>query len=309
MSHRLACIGECMIEMSPLEGRSFAMSFAGDTLNTAIYCVRSADPKQLTVDYITALGDDHYSHEMLRQWKAEGIQVDLVRKTSNKSPGLYLIRNDEQGDREFYYYRSQAPARELFDGSMGDALCQELLNFNSIYLSGITLAILHDEGREKLIKALEQAKNAGISVCFDTNYRPQLWSSVGLAKSTIQSVLESTQIALPSFEDANRLFGDRTPEHVSARLRGLGVSEIVVKQGEQGYLLSTAEQQQHISIEPVDVAIDTTAAGDSFNGAYIAARIQGFSPLEAAQKGAAMASQVVMHKGAIIPRDPKQSEA
>jgi len=302
MSHRLASIGECMIELSPLEARSFFMSFAGDTLNTAIYCARSADPKQLTVDYITALGDDHYSDEMLRQWQSEGIGIDLVRKISGKSPGLYLIRNDEQGDREFYYYRSQAPARDLFDGSIGDALCQELLKFNSIYLSGITLAILHNEGREKLIKALEQAKKVGISVCFDTNYRPQLWPSAAVAKSTIQSVLESTQIALPSFEDANRLFGDKTPENVAARLRDTGVGEIVVKQGEQGYFISTAEGQQHISIQPVEMAVDTTAAGDSFNGAYIAGRTQGLSPLEAAQKGATMASQVVMHKGAIIPK-------
>ncbi|WP_423062385.1 sugar kinase [Candidiatus Paracoxiella cheracis] len=301
MTHRLASIGECMIELSPLEDHTFGMSFAGDTLNMAIYCARSSNPSQLTVDYITALGDDHYSEEMLSRWQNEGVGTRLVHKIPGKLPGLYLIRNDEKGDREFYYYRSQAAARELFEGSVGDALCQELLNFNTIYLSGITLAILHESGREKLLATLKEAKKAGIVVCFDTNYRPRLWPNVAIAKATIQSVRECTQIALPSFEDVNRLFGDRTPEDTASRLRGTGVDEIVVKLGEKGYFLSSDEVHKLVQIQSVRV-VDATAAGDSFNGAYLAARIQGLGTVEAAQKGAEMAARVVTYKGAIIPR-------
>lgn len=301
MTHRLASIGECMIELSPLEDHTFGMSFAGDTLNMAIYCARASDPSQLTVDYITALGDDHYSEEMLNRWQNEGIGTRLVHKVPGKLPGLYLIRNDERGDREFYYYRSQAAARELFEGSVGDALCQELLTFNTIYLSGISIAILHESGREKLVVALQRAKEMGITVCFDNNYRPRLWPNTAIAKATMQAVFDSTQIALPSFEDASLLFGDKTPEDTVKRLRQAGVDEIVVKLGEKGYFLSSDEVHKLVPIQSVRV-VDATAAGDSFNGAYLAARIQGLGTVEAAQKGAEMAARVVTYKGAIIPR-------
>lgn len=305
--HRLAAIGECMIELSPLDGRSFAMNFAGDTLNMAIYCVRCSDPTQVTVDYITALGDDHYSAAMLQQWQDEGVGTDLIRKIPSKLPGLYLIRNGIKGDREFCYYRSQAAARETLAGAVGDALCEELLNFNTIYLSGITLAILQESGREKLITVLRRAHEAGIAVCFDTNYRAQLWPNAAMAKKVIESVLECTRIALPSFEDATKLFGDKTPEHTAQRLRSIGVEEIVVKQGAAGYFLANHDGERYVAIQAVNGVIDTTAAGDSFNGAYLAARLHGVNPVVAAQRGAALAALVVTHKGAIVPPEAMQA--
>ena len=302
LPHRFAAIGECMIELTERELNTYVKKFAGDTLNTAVYLLRHSDPKQVSVDYITAVGEDRYSTDMLAYWKQEKINVDHVRRIPGKLPGLYLIHNDQSGEREFYYYRSESAARDMFIGSVGDFLCQQLLTFNTIYLSGITLAILPEASREKLIRALREAKKAGISIAVDINYRPRLWPNVKGAKSAIQQLLACASIALPSLEDVHQLFFDKTPEETAKRLHELGVGEVVVKQGRQGYFVATMNRQSCVPIKPVENPVDTTGAGDSFNGAYLAARIAGLDPIQAAKKGAEVAAVVIMHPGAITPR-------
>lgn len=298
---RVAMIGECMIELAPQNTQDFRMNFAGDTLNTAVYFVRSLNKSSsVSVDYITALGDDPFSHEMLEQWLSEGIGVSLVRQIPTQLPGLYLIRNDEKGERFFYYYRSQSAARELFEGEAGDHLCKELLKFDVLFLSSITLAILHPSGRDKLLDCLKAAHKKGITICFDTNFRPRLWPNLDEARDIIKEILELTTIGLPSFSDEQILFGDTTPEKTAERFHQCGVNEVLVKQGDKGYWLSDSKIQKQIAIEKARKVVDTTGAGDAFNGAYLAARLEGASPEVAAQKAAHLAAFVVSHRGAIV---------
>ena len=94
---RVACIGECMIEMKQAQGGQggglFARGYGGDTLNTAVYLARLG----VDVDYLTALGDDALSDEMIAGWDAEGVGIRRVVRLSGKLPGLYLIQTDERG--------------------------------------------------------------------------------------------------------------------------------------------------------------------------------------------------------------------
>ena len=111
-----------------------------------------------------------------------------------------------------------------------------------------------------------------------------------------------TTMALPSFADEHTLFGDAAVEATAARLTDLGVPEIAVKCGPGGCLIRTRDGLETIEPTPrIDQPVDTTAAGDSFNAAYIAARLTGAPPGEAARAGAELAARVIMHPGAIIP--------
>ena len=92
---RVASIGECMIELSPAAGGLLSRSYGGDTLNTAVYLARLG----VAVDYVTALGDDPWSDEMLGAWQAEGVGTDLVVRVPGRLPGLYLISTDDDGQR------------------------------------------------------------------------------------------------------------------------------------------------------------------------------------------------------------------
>ncbi|HNP63173.1 MAG TPA: PfkB family carbohydrate kinase [Woeseiaceae bacterium] len=112
-----------------------------------------------------------------------------------------------------------------------------------------------------------------------------------------------TDIALPSADDDRQLFNDDSNDAVIERLRSWGIREIVLKRGSEGSLVADDASVVHVPPVLVEDVVDTTAAGDSFNAGYLAARIRGASPEDAAKNGSKLAALVVQHRGAIIPRD------
>lgn len=293
-------IGECMIELSHSDSNTLKMNFAGDTLNTVTYFARLIDRKKFTVEYVTALGDDPYSERMLKAWETEGIGHDQVRRIPGKLPGLYLIETNSNGERSFYFYRSTSAARFVFTGDEGTQLCHQLSQFNGIYFSSIALAILDDSQRLKLFQALAEAREHNAQIFFDTNFRASLWDSKEQAQTIIQEALKWVDIALPSFEDEQTLFKDQNYALCAQRIHSYGVKEVVVKHGEHGYYLSSPNLQEYVAVKPQKNVVDTTGAGDSFNGAYLALRLQGKSMQEAARFAAELAATVIQHRGAII---------
>ena len=300
---RIAAIGECMIELRHLGDDRLELSFGGDTLNTAVYLRRAGAAQNLAVDYATALGDDPYSATMRSFFAREGIGLDLVRTLPGRLPGLYAIRTDARGERSFYYWRGEAAARAMFDGLAGARLADTLASYDWLYLSGITLSVLDAEGRERLMDALDRARARGGRVAFDSNYRPRGWPSAEAARAAFIDILARVDIALPTFGDEKLLFGDDDPRDTIARIGRLGVAEIVVKNGDDPALASDGRRIVEIAPEKVTDIVDTTAAGDAFNGGYLAARIADLGLEDAVRAGHRLAGAVVRHRGAIIPHE------
>lgn len=312
---RIASIGECMIELSETAGKmpgggdaaagSMQRTFGGDTLNTAVYLARSlhdtAPGTSAQVHYVTALGDDPFSDEMVAAWQAEGLNTEQVFRLPGRLPGLYIIRTDESGERTFHYWRDAAAARELFLPSQAEALAGALSGFDLVYLSGITLGILDADSRERLFGLLAGLKQDGCRIAFDTNYRPRLWSDRAEAQQTVTRALSLAALALPTYDDEVALFGDASPEATVERLFALGVEEAVVKCGQDPCLVARRRGLARVAGERVEKPVDTTAAGDSFNGAYLATRLAGAEPEAAAAAGHRLAARVIATKGAIIP--------
>lgn len=299
--YKIAVIGECMIELQR-KGELLKQSFGGDTLNTALYLSRLTQNHNLHVSYVTALGNDPFSAEMINTWTQEGIDTSLILRLSDKMPGLYHIETDETGERTFFYWRNNAAAKFVFDQSESTKLVEELLTYNAVYLSGITLAILTDNGRDKLFSFLKAFKDRGGNVFFDNNFRPKLWESRELAINTYRAMLSYTDTALLTFEDEQALFGDMFVEQCIERTSQAGVSEIAIKRGAKDCLIVTGGKASYVPPKPVNKVIDTTAAGDSFSAGYLAKRLTGGSALEAAAAGHKVAGAVIQHRGAIIPR-------
>ncbi len=301
----IALIGECMIEIQQHANGTIVQGFAGDTLNTAVYMARLAPIHGHSVQYVTALGDsDRFSQAMLQQWQAEGVGCDYVRRLPGKLPGLYYIDVDANGERSFQYWRGESAARQLLEGDAFDQQLESLLNFDYLYLSGISLAILPDPSRHKLLAWLIRARAHGAQICFDNNYRPRLWRDAAEARHWYNQVLRITDIALLTYEDECMLWEDSDVEQVFARCRDLAISEVVLKRGHEPCLVETRAGRHSISAHTVapHLVVDTTAAGDSFSAGYLAARLQGtFSAADCAALGHRIASTVIQYPGGLIP--------
>jgi 2-dehydro-3-deoxygluconokinase len=292
-------IGEVMVEMAREPDGRFSLAFGGDTFNTSVYLARLGVP----VTYATALGDDPYSTAMAALAHAEGVSPELMVRVPGRSPGLYLIETDSGGERHFFYWRDNSPARDLFEldqwGAVGEALVQSSI----IYFSGITLSLYSNLGLGRFLASLELARSRGTKVVFDSNFRPRGWKGdVARARTVFVEALKRVDIALPSFDDEALMWGDASPAATLERLSAFGIPEIALKAGAAGATVVTAGESEHVPAMADVGVVDTTAAGDSFNAAYLAARIAGKPPADAARAGHALAAQVIQHRGAIIPR-------
>lgn len=295
---RIACIGECMIELGQLDldAGHARVGFAGDTLNTAVYLARLG----ALVSYVTNLGTDAFSSRMVAMFTNEGIDTALIGRDPARLPGIYAIETDASGERSFRYWREASAARTLFSGP--GASLADLEAFDVIYLSGITLAILPRDVRAALIAKAAALRAGGKRIVFDTNYRPRLWPDEATARDAFAAMWGATSLALPSYDDEERLYPGQTPEAVARRIAAQGPDEVVLKNGAAGPLILTEGVLDQTSLPPAERVVDTSGAGDSFNAGYLAARLAGAACPDAAAAGHRLAATVIGHHGAVIPR-------
>lgn len=305
---RIAIIGECMIELNGSPFGNMQQTYGGDSLNTAVYMARTAG-ESVTVDYVSALGTDAISEGMRARWQEEGIGTDFVLQDPARHPGLYLIQLDQSGERTFLYWRDQSAARYLLQHPNFPTVANHLHQADMVYLSGISLAILPTEDRQRLITLLQQLSNHGVKIAFDSNYRPALWQDAEEARKCYQQILAFTDIALVTDDDEQALWGDKSTSESVERLQQSGTKQVVLKMGADGCLYSDfiSAKSELIATTPVEHVVDTTSAGDAFNAGYLAGYLTGKTPREAALQGHQLAGTVIQHKGAIIPASATQS--
>ena len=292
----IAVIGEAMLELSD---HTSELKFAGDSLNTAIYLKRELNNKENIVAYFSAVGDDSNSKKMLEYIESEDIATDFIEKRAKLKPGMYKIETNNKGERSFKYWRNKSAARSLFS-KPNIVKFEDLLKFDLVYISAISIAILPINIQEDLLNFLSEFRQKGGLIVFDSNYRETLWNSKKAARLIISRYWQIVDVALPSLDDEKNIFDFKTQEEVLKNLKQLGVKFGALKRGSEGpYSLSSHNDM--INYDVVSKVKDTTAAGDSFNGAYLASLINGLSQEISLVSGHKLASRVIKFNGAIIP--------
>jgi 2-dehydro-3-deoxygluconokinase len=294
---RVVAIGECMLELSAAAD-AWRMGHAGDTFNTALYMARLGVP----VAYLTALGRDPFSEEMRTSFRAEGVDDTLVLTDPKRLPGLYAIRTDANGERSFHYWRERSAARNLFALEGIESALSRAAECSLLYLSGITLSLFDAADRERLRGLAALVRGHGGRVAFDPNYRVAGWVDAQSARDAFSAFAPEVDTVLPTFDDERLLWGDADVDACIARWRGFGASEIVVKLGPEGCAIAEADGHRLVPGSRVERVVDTTGAGDSFNAAYLAARLRAEPQRPAAEAGNRLAAQVIQVRGAIMPR-------
>jgi 2-dehydro-3-deoxygluconokinase len=296
---RVMAIGEVMVEFARGTDGRYGLAIGGDTFNTAVYLARAG----VETGYATALGDDAFSDRIFAAASGEGIETTAMLRVPGRMPGLYVIDTDQRGERSFNYWRDTSPARDLFELPGWESVAESLVESSMVYLSGVTLSLYSNVSLGRLLATLEFARERGSKIVFDGNFRPRGWAGdVARARAVYAEALKRSTIALPTYDDEATLWGDGSPAATAERIATFGVNEIVVKNGANGALVRAAGVSHLVPIpEPIE-AVDTTAAGDSFNAAYLAARLGDASPETAAEAGHQLAGLVIRHRGAIMPR-------
>lgn len=292
-------IGECMVELSPQGSGLLAQGYAGDVLNTLWYA-RAALGSDWNVEFHSGFGVDPVSQSMKTFIQSAGISCDGSPSISDRVPGLYMIHLDG-AERSFSYWRDTSAARKMMQDP--ELLWAQVRNADLIYLSGITLAVLPAKDVKILISELRNHLKPGALIALDPNIRPRLWDDAERMLSTITEAAKISDIILPSFDDETASFGDATPTETAHRYQELGASMVVVKNGESPTLVLNRGVFSDHPVAPTSGVIDTTAAGDSFNGAFLAELLKTEDVANAVAAAQNCAARVVCTKGALVPFD------
>ncbi|MES0884241.1 sugar kinase [Roseibium sp. SCP14] len=297
MPQRFLAIGECMIEMSPTADGTYALGYAGDTFNTAWYVRQLSVGDALTVSYFSAVGDDQVSADLIAFMQKAGIETHMAQ-VAGVSSGLYMIFLDK-GERSFQYWRSTSAARHLADHL---DLLPRVETGDVVYFSGISVAILPEDGRRRLLERLTELARDGATVVFDPNLRPRLWETAEDMKDWTMKSAATARIVLPSFADEAEFFGDLSTVETADRYLRNGAKLAVVKDGPEPVVVKEADGREfrHQPQAAADI-VDTTAAGDSFNAAFLVEYLKHGELQTAVEAGCELSRHVISRRGALVP--------
>jgi 2-dehydro-3-deoxygluconokinase len=295
----LVFAGECMLELVNQSDSQLGKSFAGDLYNSSVYLKRAFP--QINIEFMSCIGQDVLSNELKQRAITENIGTAFLSQISSHHLGSYMVITDDAGERSFLYWRNDSAAKRMVS-TMSTAQNLALDKVGLFFFSGISIAILLEAERVLFWQKLEQMKAAGVVIVFDPNYRPQLWSSPDIAKLNIEKAFTLADIHLPGVDDFEKLYGINQVQQCIEFCQQYAPHEIVMKQGEKNVHIVNYQGTEVVPIVANNNVVDTTSAGDAFNGVYIGARVSGFAAKDAALAASAAASKVIETPGAIMPK-------
>lgn len=247
-------------------GGTFLMNPGGKGANQAVAAARmvaapTADSTATTVTFVANVGNDIFGRQALQQFEREGIRTDFVTTDADEPSGVALIGVDSQGENSIMV-ASGANARlgqsqvELALAAETDAAATVVLLQLETPIPTVEYAIRHSHER-------------GMRVVL--NPAP--------AQLLDPAVLACLHVITPNETEAELLTGVRVTDEATAqraarRLHEAGVLNVVITLGARGAYLSTPSGASLVTAPPV-TAVDTTAAGDCFNGALAVAIAEG----------------------------------
>ena len=290
----IVCMGEAMVEFTRMNRSKnealYIRGLGGDTSNCAISAARQG----VKVAYLSAVGDDQFGKIAIDTWLTEGIDVSQVFVDPNSPTGIYFIDPVPKG-RNFTYYRAGSAASRMSSISSS----QTILSRTAIlHLSAITQAI-SIAPNEPSFKAIDIVKKNGGRISYDTNLRLNLWG-LEEARRVINKTLTQADILLPSLDEAQILTGLDNKEDILNFYLQFEPEILALKCGSEGAIVIFEGRKEYIPALNVN-AIDTSGAGDTFAGAFLAQIIQGESPFEAARFAVVASGISVQGYGAMAP--------
>lgn len=297
MQPQIVCLGEPLLEFNQVKGQPYYLpGHGGDTSNCAIAAARQG----AAVGYVTQVGVDEFGDSFLRLWAEENVDVSQVNRHPAAHTGIYFVTHNERG-HAFTYLRSGSAASRMRDADVPEAY---IAGAEILHVSAISQAI-SASATDAVFRAIGIARENGTRVSYDSNLRLKLWP-LDRARAITHEAMRQCDIALPGMEDALLLTGLKAPEAVVDFYLDLGAETVALTLGEAGTLVATRNQRERVPGYPL-TAVDATAAGDTFDGAFLAELAAGRDPFAAARYANAAAALSTQGYGAVTPI-PRRAE-
>ena len=295
MKINVCSIGEAMIEISNIKNSLYNQSYAGDTLNFCNYL----DKKKLNAFFLSAIGKSEINQSLLNFVKSKKISTKYIKQINQFELGLYLIKNKDNGEKQFFYWRDESAAKQYFNNIDFLNLYKELKNFDYIYFSGITLSIIHISKLNNFTKLLNLLKSKKIKIVFDFNIRPSRWNKKNL-NIFLDSVLKFVDICFLSGEDMNYWKNKNNIKSYEQIVRKYKLKHSIFRKNAKFTYVFLNKTRYVFKNKLLKTVVDTSGAGDGFNAAYLSNFIVNNDPVLALKAGSSLGSKIVMKKGAIV---------
>ena len=307
----VACLGEVLIdfiaeETGTLESiNSFRKHPGGAPANVAVGIARLG----VATGFIGKIGADSFGNFLISVLKQNKVDTRGITQTSDAPTALAFVSRSASGDRDFLFYRNPCADILLTESDLPQ---DWLTNIRYLHVGGVSLT--RTPSRQATLQAVKVAQQNGAVITFDPNLRLDLWSN-GLreCRAVIQSLLEYTDIFLPSHEELTTLMATDDLNRAIQRAHKKGPSIICVKMGSKGSIISeeTSKGTYRQFAQPsfsVNV-VDTTGAGDGYDAGLIVGLVHGLPIEEAVLRGTAVASLVITKIGAMTALPTKKELA
>ncbi len=297
MDPKVVGFGEPMVEFCATDvGRlsgveSFKRGWGGDTSNFAVSAARQG----LSVGHVCRLGCDEFGKSFMDLWTAEGMDTSRVIVEKNAWTAIYIISLMEGGGHDFTYYRAGSAASRY---TVDDLDLDYISNAKAFHTSGISLAISKTV-REATLEALRVSRESDGFNSFDVNMRAKLWD-LETARSTLAKAFSLSDVVYASMDDMETLYGLTDMEQAAKYIRKLGVDTVVIKHGGKGCYVSTDEKSFTSPGYKIEV-VDSTGAGDAFDGAWVKGALEGWEPEKTASFSNAVGALTATGLGAVAP--------
>jgi 2-dehydro-3-deoxygluconokinase len=287
----IVSLGEPLLEFNQdkQDGR-YLTGHGGDTSNAAIAAARAG----AHVGYLTRLGADEFGDSFMQLWESEGVDASYVQRDPVAHTGIYFVTHGPTG-HSFSYYRTGSAASRI---APDDIPKDYVAGAQVLHVSGISQAI-SDSAADAVFRAIDIANANNTLVSYDTNLRLKLWP-LARARAVIHAAMKQCDIALPGLDDARQLTGHEDPDAIADYYLDLGADIVALTLGPAGSLVATREDRR--LVPGIDVSpVDATAAGDTFDGAFLAEYLNTRDPVAAARFANAAAALSTTGYGAVAP--------
>ncbi|HZJ82371.1 MAG TPA: PfkB family carbohydrate kinase [Clostridia bacterium] len=213
--------------------------------------------------FIGKVGEDQFGYFLKDVLDQNGINSDGLVFSEEANTTLAFVHLDENGERNFSFYRK--PGADIMLGE--DEVDLALIDGANIFHFG-SLSMTHEPSKTATLKAVEYAKRSGKLISYDPNWRPPLWESDRAAKEGMTTGLSYADILKISEEELEFLTGESNLQKGTRILEDMGIKMILVTLGSEGCFYRYFKGTGKVKGFNVN-AVDTTGAGDAFLGGFL----------------------------------------